>query len=171
MANAKNFELRNDKVKVVVGKGGELVELVNLTTGHNYASGGYLWRMYYDTHDEQEIEIIGGEQSPKVKCDGKSISLEYDKLSVRGEKVDMALRLTITLEGEDVRFASEVQNGVEHTVIRELQYPLVRNAQIPADHNLITAFEGGRFYENPTKAIISKSNRIPYTTPASRQEE
>ena len=166
VASAKNFELRNDKVKIVVGKGGELVELVNLTTGHNYASGGYLWRMYYDTHDEQEIEVIGGEQSPKVKCDGKSISLEYDKLSVRGKSVDMALRFTITLEGEDVRFASEVQNGVEHTVIRELQYPLVRNAQIPADHKLITAFEGGRFYENPAKAIISKSNKIPYRTPA-----
>ena len=165
-AGAKNFELRNDKVKVVVGKGGELVELVNLTSGHNYASGGYLWRMYYDTHDEQEIEIIGGEQSPKVKCDGKAISLEYDKLSVRGVKVDMALRLTITIEGENVRFASELKNDVAHTVVRELQYPLVRNTQLPKDHNLILAANGGSYYENPVKTIIAKSNRIPYRTPA-----
>ena len=165
-AEAKNFVLKNDKVQLSVSKKGELVELRNLTTGHNYASGGYLWRMYYDTHDEQEIEIIGGEQSPKVKCDGKVISLEYDKLSVRGEKVDMALRLTITIEGENVRFASELKNDLAHTVVRELQYPLVRNTQLPKDHNLILAANGGSFYESPVKTIIAKSNKIPYRTPA-----
>ena len=85
--NAKSFTLQNDKVKVVVGKGGELVELRNLTTGHNYASGGYLWRLYYDTHEEQEIEIIGGDSKPQIECDGKSIVLNYDKLVVRGEKM------------------------------------------------------------------------------------
>ena len=165
-AEAKNFVLKSDKVQLSVSKKGELVEFRNLTTGHNYASGGYLWRMYYDTHDEQEIEIIGGEQSPKVKCDGKVISLEYDKLSVRGEKVDMALRLTITIEGENVRFASELKNDLAHTVVRELQYPLVRNTQLPKDHNLILAANGGSFYENPVKTIIAKSNKIPYRTPA-----
>ena len=163
---AKNVILKSDKVSVEIDRKGNLVELRNLVTGHNYALGGYLWRMYYDTHDEQEIEIIGGEQSPKVQCDGESISLVYNKLVVRGKTLDMQLRLTITVEGEDVRFASEVQNGVEHTVIRELQYPLVRNAQLPADHKLITAREGGRFYDNPVKGIMSKSNRIPYRTPA-----
>ncbi|MBQ2026494.1 MAG: hypothetical protein II214_01175 [Alistipes sp.] len=166
VASAKNFDLRNDKVKVVVGKGGELVELVNLTTGHNYASGGYLWRMYYDTHDEQEIEVIGGENKPQVAYDGKSIVLNYDKIVVRGEKVNMSLRLTVTLDGENVRFASEVKNDVAHTVIRELQYPLVRNAQLPADHKLILAANGGSCYENPVKTIMAKSNKIPYRTPA-----
>ena len=72
---AKNVTLKSDKVSVEIDRKGNLVELRNLVTGHNYASGGYLWRMYYDTHDEQEIEIIGGEQSPKVQCDGESISL------------------------------------------------------------------------------------------------
>ena len=166
VASAKSFELRNDKVKVVVSKGGELVELVNLTTGHNYASGGYLWRMYYDTHDEQEIEVIGNENKPQVAYDGKSIVLNYDKIVVRGEKVNMSLRLTVTLDGENVRFASEVKNDVAHTVIRELQYPLVRNAQLPADHKLILAANGGSCYENPVKTIMAKSNKIPYRTPA-----
>ena len=92
IAAAKTFTLQNDKVKVVVGKGGELVELRNLTTGHNYASGGYLWRMYYDTHDEQEIEIIGGDTKPQVECDDKSVVLSYDKVVVRGKKVDIKLQ-------------------------------------------------------------------------------
>lgn len=165
-ADAKNYLLKNDKVEVAISAKGELVTLKNLASGHNYASGGYLWRMYYDTHDEQEIEIIGGEQTPKVISNGANIVLNYDKLVVRGVNTNIQLRLTVSLDGDNVRFASEVQNGVAHTVIRELQYPLVRNAQLPADHNLITAYEGGRFYENPVQAIVAKSNRIPYRTPA-----
>lgn len=165
-ASAKSYTLQNDKVKVVVGKKGELVELRNLTTGHNYASGGYLWRMYYDTHDEQEIEIVGGEQTPKVEQKDGAISLAYNGLLVRGKLQDMQLKLTISLEGENVRFASEMQNRVEHTVIRELQYPLVRNAQLPDDHNLITAADSGQFYENPVQSIVALSNRSPYRTPA-----
>ena len=158
--------LRNDKVEVSVNGAGELVSLTNLTTGHNYASGGYLWRLYFDTHDEQEIEVFGENQSPKVACDGKAITLTYDKINVRGKKVAIKLQLTISLEGENVRFASAVENGVEHTVVRELQYPMVRNIQLPADHKLITSAESGRIFHNPIKDIIAKSNRIPYRTPA-----
>ena len=165
-ASAKLAVLRNDKVEVAIDKKGYLVTLKNLTTGQNYASGGYLWRIYYDTREEQEIEIVGGEQSPKIQCDGNSIVLSYDKLMVRGEKVDITLQLTLTLEGENVRFASAVKNGVEHSVVRELHYPLVRNAQLPADHNLILSQNGGRFFEKPVESIIARSNRIPYRTPA-----
>ena len=65
-ASAKSAVLRNDKVEVVVDKKGNLAALTNLSTGHNYASGGLLWRLYYDTRDEQEIEVVGNEQSPKI---------------------------------------------------------------------------------------------------------
>lgn len=164
--SAADFSLKNDKVEVVVNKKGELVSLTNLATNHNYASGGYLWRMYYDTHDEQEIEIRGGDQSPKVSCDGKQIVLCYDKLAVRGEKKPIKLQLVISLEGENVRFASAVENGIPHSVVRELQYPLVRNAQLPSDHKMILSQSSGRLYDNPRKAIMEKGNRIPYRTPA-----
>ena len=55
--------LKNDLVEVSVDAEGNLVSLKNLTTGHNYATGGYLWRMYYDTHGEREIEILGSDSS------------------------------------------------------------------------------------------------------------
>ena len=111
-ASAKLAVLRNDKVEVSVDKKGNLVTLTNLTTGHNYASGGYLWRMYYDTRAEQEIEIIAGDQSPKVSCDGNQIVLSYDKLVVRGEKMPIKLQLSLSLEGENVRFSSADRKSV-----------------------------------------------------------
>ena len=164
--SAKSFTLQNDKIEVEVDNKGNLVVLKNLTTGHNYASGGYLWRMYYDTHDEQEIEVLGGDSKPQIECDGKSIVLNYDKIVVRGKKVDIKLQLTLTLEGENVRFASAVENAIDHSVVRELQYPLVRNVNLPADHKLILSQSSGRIYDNPKKVIIEKSNKIPYRTPA-----
>ena len=156
--SAKSAVLRNDKVEVEVDEKGNLVVLKNLTTGHNYASGGLLWRLYYDTREEQEIEVVGSEQAPKIKSNGKSIVISYDKLSVRGEVVDITLQLTLTLEGENVRFASAVKNGVDHSVVRELHYPLVHNAQLPADHDLILSQNGGRFLGKPVEAIIARSN-------------
>ena len=84
--------LKNDLVEVSVDAEGNLVSLKNLSTGHNYATGGYLWRMYYDTHGEREIEILGSEQQPNITCDGKSIVIDHDKLVVRGTEVDMKLK-------------------------------------------------------------------------------
>ena len=165
-AEAKSHTLKNDKVQVTIDKHGSLVELRNLLTGHNYASGGYLWRMYYDTHDEQEIEVIGGEQSPVISSNDDIIIIAYDKLRVRGIKTAISLTLRVTLDGENVRFASTVKNDVEHSVVRELQYPLVRNVNLPADHQLITSQNSGRLYSDPRKIIMEKSNKIPYRTPA-----
>ncbi|MBR4850202.1 MAG: hypothetical protein IKV09_04645 [Alistipes sp.] len=164
-AEAKKAVLKSDKVKVVVNEMGGLEELKNLATGHNYASGGYLWRLYFDTLNEREIEVIGGEHKPTIKADDKSVVLTYDDLKVRGERVAIKLQLTISLEGEDVHFASAIENNETNTIVRELEYPLIRKVAVPQGHKLITSNEGGRIYDNPV-AKIAAYNRIPYRTPA-----
>ena len=163
---AKRMQLRNEFVEVAVDKDGNLTSLTNLKTGHNYASGCYLWRMFYDTHAEREIQIMPDMQKARVSCDGKAISIAYDKLTdIDGTKVDMQLRLTITIEGDEVRFASEVANNTEHSVIRELDYPLLHNANMPKDHALIISHSGGRYYADPVKHILSKAMSTPYMGP------
>jgi len=156
--------LKNDKVSVEISDDGALVALTNLGTGQNYASGGYLWRMYYDCPVEKEIQISAGEQKPVVKVVDGRIVIDYDKLVVRGDCIDFKLSLTVSLEGEKVRFASKMSNHVPHTVIREFQYPLVRNAQLPADHKLYTSEAGGQLFANPLKAI-GKLASSPYKKP------
>ena len=166
-AEAKTaVSLRNDKVAVAVDKEGNLTELRNLSTGHNYASGGYLWRMFYDSHDEREIQIVPEQQKARVESNGTSITISYPKLvDIDGKVLKMSLRLTITIEGDEVHFASAVENNVEHTVIRELDYPLVHNAKLPKDHALIMSHSGGRYYADPVKHILSKAMATPYMGP------
>lgn len=158
--------LRNDKVAVAVDKDGNLTQLTNLSTGHNYASGGYLWRMFYDSHDEREIQIMPEQQKARVESNDTSIVISYPKLTdIDGKVLKISLRLTITIEGDEVHFASSITNNVEHTVVRELDYPLVHNTQLPKDHALIMSHSGGRYYADPVKHILSKAMATPYMGP------
>ena len=158
--------LRNDSVEIAIDKDGNIVTFKNLSTGHNYASGGYMWRMFYDTHAEREIQIMPDMQKAKVTSDGEKIVVSYDKLTdIDGTKLDMQLQLTITLKGDEAHFASRVANNVEHSVIRELDYPLLHNAQMPKDHALIISRSGGRIYVDPVKHILSKAMSNPYMGP------
>jgi len=156
--------IKNDKISVEIADDGSLVALTNVQTGQNYASGGYLWRLYFDCPEEKEIQITAEEQKPVVAVKDGKIVLQYDKLTVRGEQKDFSLLLTVSLDGDKARFASKMQNNVPHTVLREFQYPLVRNAQLPADHQLYTSEAGGKLFSDPVKAI-AKLDASPYKKP------
>lgn len=152
--------LSNKKISVTIGKDGSLKSLVNVATGQDYASGGYLWRMYYDSPEEKEIQIEGDEQKPQIRVDKDTIKIYYQNLLSRGKALNMALTLKVILEEDKVRFASEMKNNEAHTVIRELQYPLVRAVKLPKDHKLFTSEAGGQLYPSPLEAVnkISSSS-------------
>ena len=47
------YTMSNENMSVTIGKDGKLYSLRNEHTGHDYAAGEYLWRIYYDTHAEE----------------------------------------------------------------------------------------------------------------------
>ncbi len=156
--------LSNKNISVTIDDKGNLSSLKHLKTGHDYATGGYLWRMYYDTKAEKEIQIIGSEQQPIVSQHGNGIEIKYDQLKVRGKDVYITLILTVKLEDDKVRFESTMTNNEDNTVIRELQYPLVHGINFPADHKLYTSEAGGKLYNDPIKAV-NKLASSPYKKP------
>lgn len=156
--------LSNDRISVTIGADGSLVGLTNLSTGQNYASGDYLWRMYYDSPVQKEIEVRGGDQKAEVSLDGDAIVIRYASFTVYGSEIDMQLTLRVTLEADKVRFASQVSNNEAHTVIREFQYPLVRGINLPSDHRLYTSEAGGKLFDDPVKTV-NKTADSPYKKP------
>ena len=163
-APASPLTLSNGRIGVTIGEDGSLVSLRNEVTGHDYASGAYLWRLYYDSLCEKEIQIVGSDQAPEVSADGDVITIKYAGLLSKYGPLAMSLTLTVTLEEDKVRFGSEMTNNEPHTVIREFHYPLVHGAVLPKDHKLYTSEAGGKLFDSPLKTI-NKVSDSPYKRP------
>lgn len=162
--DCKCYTLANENMSVVIGEDGLLYSLRNERTGHEYASGDYMWRLYYDSIDEKEIQVVGSEQPVEVRQSGNVITLRYEQLQIADKSLRMKVLLRVVLEEDKVRFACDVENNEPRTVVREMQYPLVRNINAPKDHKLYTSEAGGRLYDNPIKKI-NKLSSSPYKKP------
>lgn len=163
--NAGAVQLSNGKMSVEIAADGTLVSLKNDISGHNYASGGYLWRLYYDSVQEKEIQVTAIPQAPVVSSEGDTITVHYASLQdCYGKVLKMSLTLKIVLEQDKVRFGCNMANNEPHTVIREFQYPLVRGIVLPKDHKLFTSEAGGKLYPDPVKKVNTVSSS-PYKKP------
>lgn len=164
---AEVFSIRDGKTEVAVDASGKLVTLKNLATGRNFAGGEPLWRLYYDQKDGQlENELTSDNSSAKVAKADNAIVLTFDRFADRGTRLAFELALTITIEDGAVRFASEVKNGQPHTIIRELQYPLIGNIQLPVDFKLLTTHHGGQLWPNVKNHVNAVGNNTSYAAPA-----
>ena len=156
--------IQNDHIAITVGSDGSLVSLLNVDTGHDYASGELLWRLYYDSPRQKEIQICGSDQVPVITSSAGVITLTYNSLRIKERELDIKVVLTISLESDMVRFGSTLYNNEPETVIREIHYPLVHGAILPKDHMLYTSEAGGKLFENPAK-VLSKAQSSPYKRP------
>jgi Domain of unknown function (DUF6259) len=151
--------LKNQKIEFSIDNNGNLITLKNLQSGLNYASGNPIWRLYFDRENEKDIQVIAGDNTPVINQKGDQIMIDYSSLQMNKQKLNIKLSFRITLEENKVRFSSEITNNELHTIVRELQYPLVANCQIPPDHQLLTTERGGHLYPDPIKKILS----IPFS--------
>lgn len=148
-----------------VGDDGSLILLTNPETGWNYSGGAGLWRLYYNTPEEKEIQITAEGQEPSIsREDGKTV-IVYNGLKSRGETVAIDLSLTITEEDGALRFGAKLTNKEPHTIVRELQYPLIGNLQLPEGYKLLTTHTGGQLFNSPLEAILNVPQRTLYMKP------
>lgn len=172
VAAPRTYRLSNEKISVAVDAAGNLVELRNNVTGRQFAGGSGLWRLYFDTHEQKEVQIGSAGNKASVTMQGNVITIAYKGLKPDSrieEKQNFDLTLTVKLEDDMVRFGSVIANNEPHTIIRELQYPLVGDLNLPQDFRLMTTYCGGHIYDN-VKEMISTTGlgglAKAYMTPA-----
>lgn len=161
--------LANDKMAVSIDRNGRLTELRNLGTGTDYAGSGALWRLYFDTPEQQEVQVSGELQVQQVERRGEAIVISCSGMRADSRiegPLNFSLILTITLEEDKVRFASTLENHEPHTIIRELQCPLVGDLALPEGHRLLTTYGGGQLIDDVKKHIAAEGIKSPYMTPA-----
>ena len=132
--------------------------------GSNFAGNHGLWRLYYNTPDQKEIEISPLGEKPMVCEEGDTIRIDYSTLGGKA----FSLHLSIWEEGGQIRFGASLENNEPHTIIRELQYPLIGHMQIPSDYKLLTTHTGGQIFDNPVWKISNVDTRALYMTPAQK---
>lgn len=161
------FVLRNENIEVSFDEKGNLRTLKNMHTSQNYASGKSIWRLYFDNKTRKDNEIFASDNVPEITKIDQHIEIRYPNLIIKGKTVKIALKLRVTLEKDQVRFAAEMTNREEHSIVRELQYPLVANCQLPSDHQLLTTWWGGQLYKDPKRQIRAANATFPpYYPPA-----
>ncbi len=149
------YTLKNQDIELSIDDQGNLVTLKNLQTGTNYASGKPMWRMYFDTQREKEIQILAKDNQPEIQQAGNQITLTCKGVKARGKYYKFNLTLKMNLEENMIRFGSEITNNELHTIVRELHYPLVGDIRTPADHQLLLTQKGGHIYPDVRKKIES----------------
>ena len=167
--------LYNDVCRFVLGNRGELMRTeVEIDSegrlqkfsfgGHDYAGGQTLWRLYYNTPQQKEIEVSAADEKPACRIVADTVFLDYNKVGGKA----FALHLKIWTEGTVVRFGASLENNEPHTIIRELQYPLIGHLHIPSDYQLLTTHTGGQVFDNPVRKIAGVDTRALYMTPAQK---
>ena len=133
--------------------------------GRNYAGGYPLWRLYYNTSEQKEIEVSGRDEKPSaIRTVADTTYVDYQRVGGKA----FSLTLKIWPEGMAVHFAASLRNDEPHTIIRELQYPLIGDLQIPADYKLLTTHTGGQIFDDPVWKISNVDVRPLYMTPAQK---
>ncbi|MDO5581365.1 MAG: DUF6259 domain-containing protein [Planctomycetia bacterium] len=161
------YQIKDAKTTIAVNESGDLVQLKNLATGHEYiGEPSHLWRLYYDEKDgELENQITPENNKPQISASDNKIELKYDKIHSPKGDLSFSLDLSIRLENGSVRFASKIANSEKHKIIREIHYPLIGNCQLTPDMKLLTTTSGGRITDNPKQNTIAAGNRGSYLGP------
>ena len=156
--------VQDDVCACVDYKTGNLEFLARGIDGWNYAGGRGLWRLYYNTTEQKEIEITPADAVATVTQVEDTIHIDYTELA--GKAIE--LHLWLYPQDGQLRFGARLKNNEPHTIVRELQYPLIGNLQIPADYKLLTTHTGGQIFDNPVWKISNVDTRALYMTPAQK---
>ncbi len=149
------WTLENAQVRLTLDERGFLSELCRRETGHNYASGGPLWRFYYECDGVLDREVLAADAQPQIAREGEELVLRYPEVISYGRKLAVQVELRVRLEGEDVRWAIKLDNNQADIVIRDVHFPLVHGLNRRPDQALIWSHCAGQKLENPEAAVRS----------------
>lgn len=131
-----NVRLENQRLAVEFDDSGNLVSLKSKVSGEDYAGGQGLWRAIYQRNELLE-EPVESENVP-VKVARKSEN--EASLSYGGE---FPVEVLCRLEADEVRFSAKISNNSKDKILREFQFPMIKNADIPQNAQYVNSGGGG----------------------------
>ena len=125
----------------------------NLQTGHNYAGGHPVWRLYLQTASALDVEVDARDCTPSLSRQGEEIRLHCESVRVHGEAVQIAVTASVHLEGDATRWRLEVQNHSADVVVRECHFPLVGGLQLKPGQAMVWSRWGGERFADVRREL------------------
>lgn len=140
------YTLNNGNIELSLDERANLVSLRNLATGREWARGGGLWRLILSHGIVLEEEALA-ENAVKVtvKKEGDSLDVRCTGVATEAGAFDIDVAFTVRLEGEQACFDATLANRSKEAVLREFQFPTVKNVALKEDTALITSAICGGF--------------------------
>lgn len=132
------YAVENKFVRLSLDENGNLVELKNLISGHDYAGAMGIWRIIYSHDEVLEEEILPEYSRPDIcQINDEKIEMFYDSLATPTGQENISLRIEISIKGDDINFSVDLVNScATNRIIRELYFPAIRNINIARKQSL-----------------------------------
>jgi len=148
------YIIENEKVRVAFDENGNLQELTNLVTEHNYAGGYPVWKLVFQRNNTFELDA-SADMQPTIMVGDNQIVLAYDKAICQGEEIAFGVRVTASLDDDNVVWGIKLLNNEPDCIIRDVLFPIVHDMQLPDEHELIHSGRGGKKCINIKRHIKS----------------
>ena len=134
----EKYALENDSVRFELDERGRLSSLKNKASGADYAGGGDLWRIIYSLGDSLENEWLPSDAPLEIsKPSPEKILLEYGG--------QFPVKIECSLDGGQVLMKPTVKNASDGLVLREFQFPFVKNLPNAENSRVIWSRSGGAY--------------------------
>ena len=147
------IRLETEAVRIAFDPAGNLVELVSRSSGHNYAGGKPVWRLYFQTQNAMDREVTAAEAAPTVTCEDGRIELKYDRVSFEGSPLAIAVTVSVSVEGDQTHWTIDIRNDASGVTIRDCHFPLVGGLQLQDSQGLIWSKWGGERFADVREEI------------------
>ena len=145
---AQSIELENDKISVAFDENGNLVSLKNLAANKDFAGGQNLFRIICEDGLIQEREVF-----PDGKITVSKTADNRAEISYGGE---FPVKIICTIDGDELRLDAEITNASKSKILREFQFPMIKNVQLSPKNRLIMNSEGGELFPSALAYAASK---------------
>ncbi len=173
----KQYILQNNHLRLVMSADGTLVELTCLTTGTNHIArpGMDLWRVVLSDEESLVNAVMPGNQACVVTSDGERITLTVPRMSYpsyAGTKtVDVALRLSVVLDVDTLRWTAEIENNNVGIKVQEVWAPMINGVRPPADWALYYPQDCGMRMVDPVANLGDRGQIFRFGVSNAHQRE
>jgi hypothetical protein len=141
-----SHRITNSALRLTFSDAATLTSLVETATGHDYAGGRPVWRLFVERGQRYQDEAFPLSTPPQVTAVSPTeLRFDYPAL-VSKTSGELALRLSfgVRLIDDETHWWAELHNATADVTVKDFQFPLLGAMRLKPDQGLITTYAGGQ---------------------------